>query len=209
MYLQQHFSKTHKGNTPLSFILFMIISLLMCFVAESATGQFVRFNVNILPRTTVIDVQPLDFTWADYSGAEIAFDAFGRVMEVENTACLAISSPQNILVLVELTIEDEYLPQGRTRPFDLKAYYINDMGQCPTSAEMASRVGNSITLAKQTEFNLSYRNSTTINTRMQEQFLTAFIFLIGNQRFDSEAGARQRNIDMQYRGRYVLDIVYL
>lgn len=185
--------------------LFMVLVL----TGQTAQAQFVEFRVTTEPRVAFVNPEPIDMTRIDQKSVVTSFDRSGRLLSLKSGACLPIGAPENITVLVQLTIEDEHLNESRGRPLEITAYYINDRGGCPETIEMAMGVSQPFYDDGSAQFRLSSFPQIARNLVGSERFFIAYVYLTVRQEFDNQAGAVGRRQDMEYRGRYILDIVYL
>lgn len=212
------------------------VLLIMILMPAAAFAQFISFSVSTQPRSAVITAAPIALDLSIAQELRARRGAAGGAEGLSDGVCIAIGAPENIPVLVSVSIEDEYLPAGQSRPFTLEKGYINDRGACPADTEMARRIYRPFAAGESVSFTLSSEPLTRRSTANgRNLFFTAYIFLNTTLLYDMMAGtaaasasadaaarateaealiptatgAGARRHIMRYQGRYVLDITYL
>ena len=184
---------------------------LVCIALQPATAgaQFVRFQVSTQSLSAIVDPEPLDFSQTDSASVARERNATGEVTALVTAACLRIGAAENIPLLVDVRIEDLRLREGRERPIDVEPRYINDTNPCPADISLAREVSRPFRGDGTAEFQLSDRPETLSSQSRRATALTAFIVLMGRQHLRPDAAIMDQRQDLDYQGRYLLDITYL
>lgn len=178
--------------------------------ATGVSAQFVRFNVQTQAAGSVIEPQVLDFSEAERATTLQERNERGQVVALKSGACLRLGGVENIPVLVSVRIEDVRIASGQPRPVSLEPRYINDLNPCPADIDLLRKVSLPFRADGSAEFALSDRPDTRRSAaRGATTPLTAFIVLIGRQHLRPDAAILDQRQDLDYQGRYLLDITYL
>lgn len=188
---------------------FLLLSLALLlswgFFPEPAHAQ-VRFNLSLLEESAALDAEPFDFNRE--SRRELSFDERGRVTGIESAACLRISAPENITVIVEVQFQDVQL-RGGIRPVSTEALYLNDGGACPELPAIGRAIGQPLDAQGRAAFTLDARERIASRLPGSPDRLSAWLFLIADLRLDPDASPLQRAFTDQYEGEFRISIEYL
>lgn len=184
----------------------LLALLLFSAAVTEVHAQFVRFSLSTSSERFDVLAEPLDFS--DMERSEQVRDNRGRITDLRTGSCLQLSAPENINVLVEVSVEDKTDLGGRERPLKVEPRYINDMGACPADFRLAADVSRPFRGDGTAQFTLSDRPQLIAGMGRERQ-IRAFVYLLGNLSFDSGAGIVLRRQEMEYRGRFIVDVEYL
>lgn len=191
----------------------LALLLTVClFASAPATAQFVRFQVQTQSLSAVVEPEALDFQDSediDINSARRERNSSGEVSALLTSACLRIGAVENIPLIVGVRIEDLRLSDGRERPIDLEPRYINDTNPCPADLVLVREVSRPFRDDGSAEFRLSEQPETLSSSTRRATSLTAFIVLMGRQHLRPDDAIMDQRQDLDYRGRYLLDITYL
>lgn len=179
------------------------------FASAPATAQFVRFQVQTQTLSSVVEPEALDFQDSDSTSTSFELNSSGEVSALLASACLRIGAVENIPLIVDVRIEDLRLSDGQERPIDLEPRYINDTNPCPADIVLVREVSRPFRADGTVEFRLSEQPETLSSSTRRATSLTAFIVLLGRQHLRLDDAIMDRRLDLDYRGRYLLDITYL
>ena len=197
---------TRKIFCRLGLRLLLLLLLLCCGFSTETTHAQVRFNLNLLEESAALDAEPFDFNRE--SRRELSFDERGRITGIESAACLRISAPENITVIVEVQFADVQL-RGGLRPVSTEVLYLNDGGACPELPAIGRALGSPVDAQGRAVFPLDARERLARNLPGSPDRLSAWLFLIADLRLDPDATPLQRAFTDQYEGEFRISIEYL
>lgn len=192
-----------------SFAASTLVALALLVPANTLSAQFIRFNLLTEAPGTVLVPQDLDFSLAEGSAELQERNDQGQVIALTTGACLRLTAVENIPVLVSVQIEDLRLHSGQPRPVSVEPRYINDLNPCPADIDLIRKVSLPFRTDNTAEFPLSARPDTRRSASRGATTLTAFVVLIGRQHLRPDAAILDQRQDLDYQGRYLLDITYL
>ena len=192
-----------------SIVLSMLGALSLFVPANTLSAQFIRFNLQTEAPGAVLVPQDLDFSLAEGSAELQERNEQGQAIALLTGACLRLTAVENIPVLISVQIEDLRLHSGQPRPVSVEPRYINDLNPCPADIELLRKVSLPFRSDNTAEFPLSARPDTRRSATRGATTLTAFVVLIGRQHLRPDAAILDQRQDLDYQGRYLLDITYL
>lgn len=182
----------------------LAVLLLLLFVHVDVYGQLVRVNMSISRNSVRIEADPFEFRDASESDAnqQLVRDADNNVIGVQQSACVGISAPENIPVIVTVGVQDISNLRGRPRPVSFDARYINDGQGCPRDVRLAMDVSKPFNPGGMAVFQLDRTPALVGRLPGSPRRVTGFLYLTGEQR------ARQEN-EAVYQGRVTIEIEYI
>jgi hypothetical protein len=177
--------------------------------APASVAQQIQFELTIKKEGFRVDTEPMPMD--DAQGAlRIVNNATNEVTGMLSGACLGITAPENITIIVrgELQMLSGSAQTRSLVSFDLR--YINDGEACPADLRTALGVSSAVPRNSSASFvlhegGLLSRNRTGIRRRT-----TGFLYIVAQEDFSRNRtdGMRERVRD-PYLARYVIDIEYL